>query len=472
MFKSYISSFIIIALGGMLATGCKKALEIDAPSNERDASTIFKSDKTAIPALSGLYSSFTQSSTQVSVVTLNSALLSDELGYLGASLTYDDYINNNLDPVITTSLQSVFSDYYAAIYKANSIIEGLTNNVGTTAAVKKRLIGESKFIRAYCYFYLVNYFGEVPLVLVTDPAISAFLPRAAVSTVYQQIITDLTNARDSLAGDYSAASSGDRFIANKYTSAALLARAYLYSGNYAAAEENASMVIDATSLYTLVPKANIAKGVFVKNSSEVILQFPAYLGVANSYTFEGATFIPATYTAANITFSIRPGYWSKFSSGDLRASQWVKDTTIAGVAYHVPLKYKYRTNALAVAAGVTECPVILRLSEQYLIRAEARARLNKAGALDDYNMVHTRAGLTAGTYTDPAVLLNEIEEENAREFFCELGHRWFYLRHTGKIDAVMNAIKTTWASTDALLPIPQTARDANVNLTQNLGYKQ
>lgn len=137
-----------------------------------------------------------------------------------------------------------------------------------------------------------------------------------------------------------------------------------------------------------------------------------------------------------------------------------------------PYKFKYKTSTLAIAAGVSECPMILRLAEQYLIRAEARVKIgtNLSGALADLNVVHIRAGLPESTTIVPAALIDEIALENRKEFFCEQAHRWFDLKRTGKADAVIGALKPTYTTNAQLLPIPQSAIDANPNLTQNPGY--
>ena len=135
-------------------------------------------------------------------------------------------------------------------------------------------------------------------------------------------------------------------------------------------------------------------------------------------------------------------------------------------------KYKYRTNALAIAANVAEQTLILRLAEQYLIRAEARARIgtNLTGARDDMNVIRSRAQATVSTSTLQSTLLEEIALENRKEFFVEQGFRWFNLKRTGQADAVIGAIKPTYTPTSKLLPIPLVATDANPNLTQNEGY--
>jgi hypothetical protein len=196
-----------------------------------------------------------------------------------------------------------------------------------------------------------------------------------------------------------------------------------------------------------------------------------FVSATNQYTNEGATLLPSTLTGA-VTYAINPDLLQAFDAGDYRRTRWIKDVTVSGTLYSVANKYKYATNALAVTAGVTEYQVVLRLAEQYLIRAEARARIGAdiTGALSDLNVIRLRAGLTASTTTDPTTLLTEIALENRKELFVEQGLRWFNLKRTGQADAVLGALKPTWTAKAKLLPIPQAAIDANFNLTQNPGY--
>jgi hypothetical protein len=464
--KAYIISSIILILIAAGLPSCEKLIEIDAPINEMTSETVFKSDATAKSALSGLYSLLSQSTNHSLYITAFSSLSSDELEFLGTAPGYDDVRTNSM---LSTSANAsgLFNDLYASVYRANSIIEGMEKYSGVTDSVKRQLVGEAKFIRGYLYFYLVNFFGDVPLVIETDVTKTAMLPRTAKAEVYNQIIDDLAGARDSLPANYSA-SSGNRINANKYAAKALLARVYLYTGNNAAAESNATDVISATSLFSLIPSANIGTGIFVKNSAEAILQFMPPVNPTYGYTVEGQSFVTAT-----AGFSLRTTFINSFASGDLRRTKWIKDYTIpnTSIVNYQPFKYKYPSQTTAAAAGVTEYPVILRLAEQYLIRAEARTKQdNTGGGLADMNVIRLRAGLTASTTTDKASLLLEIERERKFELFCELGHRWFDLQRTNRADAIVAPVKANWQTTDILFPIPQTARDANVNLSQNDGY--
>ena len=114
-----------------------------------------------------------------------------------------------------------------------------------------------------------------------------------------------------------------------------------------------------------------------------------------------------------------------------------------------------------------------------MIQAEARAQQdNFAGALNDLNTIRSRAGLGPVTTSDKTTLLNAILHERQVELFMELGHRWFDLKRTGKIDEVMNIatpIKSnganTWQSYQQLYPIPYNSDLTKApNLTQNEGY--
>jgi hypothetical protein len=138
----------------------------------------------------------------------------------------------------------------------------------------------------------------------------------------------------------------------------------------------------------------------------------------------------------------------------------------------VPFKYKYTNNASAVTANVVESPTTLRLAEQYLIRAEARARIgtNLGGALTDLNVIRTRAQADVSTSTTQAALITEIALENRKEFFCEQAYRWYNLKRTGEADAVIGALKPSYRPAAKLLPFPNNAVDANPNLIQNPGY--
>jgi hypothetical protein len=107
----------------------------------------------------------------------------------------------------------------------------------------------------------------------------------------------------------------------------------------------------------------------------------------------------------------------------------------------------------------------------YLIRAEARARQNKIiEGQGDLNVVRNRAGLPDVSMTSQAALLAAVEKERFTELFTEFGHRWFDLKRTDRIDAVLGSEKPGWKTDAALYPIPDAQIQVNNNLSQNPGY--
>lgn len=464
--KASIYTKYIIGLVAIFLMGCEKMIEIKPPLNETPSAAIYTQDRTALSALSGMYGQLAQISFQTTGLPINTSLMADDLRYLASVVNLQEF-NANTYVALTASTEP-FTGFYQVIYRANAIIEGLTKYSGTSVAVSKQMLAEAKLMRAYCYFIMANFYGAVPLVLQTDVNTTAYQSRETVANIYKQIITDLNEAKANLLADYSF-TKGDRIGVNKFTAAALLARVYLYTENYPLAESNATEVIQAANLYSMVPTATMGTALFVKNSAESIWQLPQPLQATNQYTTETASFLPSSNTLTALNFQLRPTFLDIFTgTADRRRSLWMRDLTIGGSVYVVPAKFKYRTQAEAVAANVTESQIILRLAEQYLIRAEARVKINANinGALSDLNVTRQRAGLGALTATDPIILLQEIALEYRKEFFCEQAFRWFNLKRTGQADAVLSALKPSWKPEAKFYPIAQSILNTNPNLLQ------
>jgi hypothetical protein len=445
-------------------SGCEKMIEVDTPANQLVSESVYQDSLTAQAAVNGMYSIMYNGSGQVSetvfgtYVTTYPARTADEL-YIPTSID-DEYFYNSILPGSGT-VSAVWNNCYQIIYHANSIIAGMESS-SLSPTLKKQLIGEAKFIRAFCHFTLVNLFGEVPLVTTTDVAITRSLPRASVPAIYAQMIADLKDAQAGLASDYSW-SAGLRTRANKWAATALLARVYLYNSNWAQAEEESTKVI-AQSLYSMPVKLS---DVFLKASPEAIWQFNTN---QYGYTFLGKLLIPVT-AASNPAYAISPNLMAAFEKDaarkdydDDRDTVWIK-LAPGGMPY----ASKYVSN---VSAANTEFDMVLRLAEQYLIRAEARVQQDKlAGAITDINVIRGRAGLRGTPALTKGALLLAVEHERQVELFLEYGHRLFDLKRTGRADAVLSAEKPlTWKSTAARYPIPSSQIIFNSNLTQNSGY--
>lgn len=116
--------------------------------------------------------------------------------------------------------------------------------------------------------------------------------------------------------------------------------------------------------------------------------------------------------------------------------------------------------------------MVLRLSEQFLVRSEARAMQGDLiGAKEDLNKIRKRAGLPDTQAETQSEILDAVLEERRHELFTEYGHRFFDLKRNGKLNTSLGNIKAGWNATDQFFPIPEAEINANPNLKpQNAGY--
>lgn len=441
------------------SAGCKKFIQVAPPVTQITTQNVFTSDATATAAVVGLYTQIMGNGFYFlnGATTLYPALSADELIKTSPDINIDAFTQNAIPPESIIISNDLWGKAYNYVYQANACLEGLAASHLVSDATKQQLTGEVKFTRALCYFYLVNLFGDVPLVLNTDYNINAQLPRTPTANVYAQIVDDLGSAENLLSEDYVSAKYARP---NKFAASALLARVYLYEKDWKDAEIEAGKVI-GSGMYSLATDLN---KVFVSNSHEVIWQLMPVIQGLN--TEEGATFIP--YSSSLLpNYTLTGSLLTAFEPGDMRKTAWLDSNVINGQVYHYPFKYKVRGST-----QVTEYNIVLRYAEQFLIRAEARAEQNNiAGALQDVNTIRQRAGLAAlSATTSQTKCLAAIAHENQIEFFAEWGHRWLDLKRTGQATNVLSAEKTGWQATDTLYPIPFSEIQANIFLTQNAGY--
>jgi hypothetical protein len=330
------------------------------------------------------------------------------------------------------------------------------------------------------YFNLVNLYGGVPLALTSDYKTNNSLSRSTPAQVYAQIIADAKTAVSLLPADFhdgTGAVAASRARPNKYMAEAVLARAYLYSKDWTNAEAQATDIINNATLFKLMLPAQTFTA--AGNTEMIWCLTPTGSGFVSDYTtYNGGmpATIPAGGSSPKTILSYGAGVCMSdaqrnvFESNDLRFKSWVRATFDQNTnkTYYYPNKYKSNINGVEAIA-------VVRLAEIYLIRAEARAQQNNvSGAQADINAVRTRAGLPNTTAASQSDLLAAIEKERRCELFSESAHRFFDLKRTEKIDAVMNVTAPlkggTWAPFKQLWPISASDVLINPNLVQNPGY--
>jgi hypothetical protein len=428
------------------------------------------------------------------------ALSADELQNYATDAQTVQLYSNSIS-LSSNTTDNLWTRAYPLIYMANAAIQGVQQSKTLSTAAANQVLGEAEFMRAFFYFNLVNEFGSVPLVTGTNYVTNSSIVRSSVDSVYAQIIADLQDAQSRLTDNYldgTNAVSTQRIRPNKGAATALLARAYLYTGLWASADSAATALINNTGQYSL----DSLNSVFLANSTEAIFQLqPAGIGGLN--TPEGYWYIlssdPSTYSTATQgkIATISSGLLNAFEPGDNRQMDWVgsytDSTTTPATTYYFPYKYKIGNYG---NASVTEYSMVLRLAEQYLIRAEAEIEQGQTAAgIADLNVLRSRAR-GAATLTVPNPLpplsgglsktdaMTALVQERRIELFSEFGHRWYDLKRlpglsnpSGKLaDEVMPAATAakggTWSDQWELYPVPLTDMQTDPKLVQNQGYQQ
>lgn len=445
-----------ISLISNILIGCDEFVEVDLPNSQLVSEAVFQNKATAVAAMTSVYAKMRDNGLltgSTSGLSHSFGLYADEMELFGLQAGPQAYYNNSL-VANSTVIRQLWNTSYNQIYSANAVLEGVTASTALTVQEKNELIGEALFVRALIHFYLTNAFGSVPYCKTTNYNQNASIQKITTEQVYQLAIDDLEMAVTLLPESYITTG---RIRPNKFTARALLARVNLYAGNWVAASNDASAVLNQTQLYTLGTNLD---NEFLKTSSGIIWAFIP----ANNITLEGISF---HFTSLPPPFScLSNELINAFELGDERKNKWTKAVTNGTETRYRPFKYKQ-----TIGGSATEHSIVFRIAELYLIRAEARANEgNLVGAIDDLNQIRNRAGLPNTTAVTQAEIRLAIAKERQVELFAEHGHRFFDLKRTNQLDNVLS-FKPGWDSTDALLPLPEGEILLNPNLNpQNPGY--
>lgn len=456
--------------------GCKKYLQTDPPIDSIPGSAVFQDDKTAAAALSAVYAQLYHDADFDGYSGIGFFM-----GLYGDELSNQSPIDWNIALYTDALGSSVFhitqywTDYYSLLYSLNRAIEAL--KPATRLDHRDQWLGEALFTRALLYFYLTNIYGDLPLALSSDYRTNNTLARSPQSDIYKQIISDLLQAQSLLDNRYQDANgqtTTDKARPNRAAATALLARVFLYTQDWTNAESQAGTLIADSTDYHLTALSQV----FLLNSPEIIWGLEptqSWFGIVrDARTYQ----IPPGQTPAqaSVAATLSDSLVQAFEPGDARSSVWVGIDTVLSSGNTPQTLYFYASKYKAAGTYTTpvEMVVLFRLAEQYLIRAEARFQLgNTTGAFADLNLIRTRAGLPPSTSTSSDIAAAILHERRV-ELFTEEAHRFFDLRRTGNLDAVMNPLAPlkggSWSPYKAWWPIPPTDIGIDPNLAQTPGY--
>ncbi|NRF39523.1 RagB/SusD family nutrient uptake outer membrane protein [Pedobacter foliorum] len=443
-----MKNYIILMLIALGLSSCSRILDTEPQTTISDEAVIVD-QKSAQAALIGVYDGLQGYATNI--VSLDLA---------GDNVVNFNAQNNVVANKTASGSGGGFSGIYSVINRANFVLNKVPSlsDALVSSANKNQILGEAYFLRGLAYFDLVKIYGGVQIVL--EPATKADahkgVKRSTKEQTYAQALADLNKAEELLPTTI------NRNRANKYTVFALKARLYLYTEKWELAEEFATRSIGNTSFKLVKPYALFFTG---KNTEESIFELAFSTSDPSSF-----------YTN-----------WNSPDRGGRH--DYIPERAFAGLLLNPNLGGSRKSLLFQTPAGVydldqyskqngTSSIFLLRIAEQYLIRAEARAKKaapDLAGSASDLNQIKGRADVPLFNYipsTTKEELLLAIENERRFELGFE-GHRFLDIVRTGRAATVFGTINKELLKPDFwIFPIPQSdiLRDPDLTGAQNPGY--
>ncbi|KUG09179.1 RagB/SusD family nutrient uptake outer membrane protein [Solirubrum puertoriconensis] len=481
-----------------LLAGCGKEFLDVQPNDSVTEDNFYQTETDAIQATNAAYSELGKGGQYNYALWGIGDIMSDN-SYTGGGGGGDGIEHQQLDnfniPATNPLTNRLWGGCYVGIGRANLVLQRVPGITNMSEAIRKRCLGEAQFLRAKYYFDLVRAFGDVPLLTVPPTSLAQVnIPRTPAEEVYARIVQDLEEAFTNLPASYSGADLGR---ATKWAAAGLLAKVQLTRGNNAEAARWAREVLQ-NSGKSLWPSYGDNFRIENENGRESLFEVQFVSGL-NGYTFDGLGFVGNEFFGprgqgltpqGGYGFNIPEAeFVNGYEAGDQR-----RDVTIwkPGDAYPAgstataqPASLPGSPNGYGVKkwfVGKVNTNIwdsglnipVLRLAEVYLILAEAVGATPEG--LEALNKVRRRAfgaDLNQPSTHDFNPAQGDFKEAVLRERRYELAFendRWFDLKRTGKLLTLPALVAKGAKPTNLVLPIPQSERDANPNLSQNPGY--
>jgi hypothetical protein len=453
--KTYINKYIIILLCGIgLIASCKKYINegpIDSPTNDN----YWVTEKAAVSGLAGAYGLLRIALTNNRAYFVMGDATANEFIFNGSNWTLADLApayNFNFAYEPYEGELNDWTPFYQAISQCNLILSKVPNIPASgftddPVATKNQILGEAYFVRAYCYYYISQVWGQ-PVIITqayTDPINAKPVPRSTTAAGFAQAVSDLQASIKLFKYNF-VRTTNPSTQGSKGAAFALLAKTYLWQKNYKQASAAADSVIlnGGYSLETGANYGNIFKGNDQESIFEINMIYSPNQNEAQSAN--GGAF--SQFLAAPFVFGKDPGSSIWWVNTDLvnnlydTTSNGANDARIKATFYGLqtgaPMMVKYanviyQQPAQQADPFVSNNMVLLRLADTYLVKAEADANLGNLGDAALYvNKVRQRAGLDNIAATNPQQMMYDIMDERGREFFGE--GTWFYdLYRTGLI---------------------------------------
>ena len=448
-----VKKFVLACLLPLLFVGCD-FLEVE-PKQSISSDQALNTEQNVLAALNGAYNDLSDADLYGGQYMMSPDLLADDgdVQWVGTFASPAEIIRKNIQ-TNNGFVEAQWTDAYETINVANNVLSALDQIEDPQE--RNRVEGEARVIRAALYFELTRLFAQpwnagdpasnpaVPLILEPTRSITEDdnVTRNTVQAVYNQVITDLTTARDLL--PETNGTSIDTYVAS-----AFLSRVYLMQGDYPNAAEAANRVIQSGE-FELAPTFAEAF-----NNVEDI---PEYIFAVQISSQDGAndlnTFYASSTDGGRGDINIQSQHLNRYTDGDARGDFFYVDSGTGDTRTQ-----KWQDDE----ADGANLP-ILRLAEMHLTRAEANLRAGStvgAPPVVDVNDIRTRAGLDSVSTT---VTVDDVLRQRRLELAFE-GTLLHDLKRTERSVGTLS-----FNAEELVYPIPQRECDANPEITQNPGY--
>lgn len=473
---------IIILLIMIALSSCKKFLDL-RPESEINSESFFNNSNDFETALTGTYGTFRGLFNSSNILYLGELTTDNtEIQWSSPSVS-EMQLDQNAVNATNTYINAAWNTCLRTISRCNTILNRI-DKIDFDATTKNRIKGQTQFLRAYSYFYMVQLFGGAPITVEEfkspEQILSADLSLQPKEKVYEVIVNDLISAESLLPSTLNT----DKTKASQGTVKTLLGKVYLTMHKYDLAAAKLKEVIDAKQ-YSLIA---LYKSLFSpgnNNLAESIfeIEFVSGKSMGNNYSY---LFTPSI-TSMAIFPNNQQGAGRMVPTLDMIKAYEPEDARRAASASDSVVLINgsktYNRYGLKFvdfkASDVTDGSVaftVLRYADVLLMYAEALNELNKTSdALPYINAVRSRAGLPNLSGQSQEGFRLAMEKERRTEFLYE-GKRWFDLVRTGRAKAVLNAyylsqrLNFSVEDYELVFPIPQNEIDLNPSVKQNPGY--
>ena len=401
-------------------------------------------------------------------------------GPISSGRFFTPYLWNNT-PQASHGLWTTAYNMIARVNNVLEVIDGGFEEVGVEQSDIDQIAAECKFLRGLAYFDLARLFCQpiaqvggtalgVPIMLVTE---NGQPERNTLGEVFAQIETDLLDAEAGLALVSPNGGTDAKGWATKHAAQALLARYYLYMEQWQDAADYATTVISSGD-YPVYTEAEYTTwdlgGVWGTDAApEIIFEVYGAEGNSSHSNWDVISYImsPEGYGDINASLDV----YNLYEDTDVRKGMFRKYEP-----NYVNDLWSTKYPGKAPDGNLREDNIpVLRISEMYLIRAEAilnGASVSGATAHGDLNAIRGNRGATLLDASNTTVSSVYLER---RMELCYDGHELFDLARTGRnlvrvdyagaVNQNIDFPDYRWA-----MPIPQAEMDANENMEQNPGY--